>query len=68
MILLLPENYRRLLDEAMLVESFSVKDFSRRLGAVRGLWCGVLIKIREETGLTAELISKFYVGKVLHQA
>jgi hypothetical protein len=64
----LPENYRRLVDEALLVKSFSVKDFSRRLGAVRGLWCGVLPRIREETGLTAELISKYYVEKVLHQA
>jgi hypothetical protein len=64
----LPENYRRLLGEAMLVKSFSVKDFSRRLGAVRELWCGILPKIREETGLTTELISKYYVEKVLHQS
>jgi predicted nucleotidyltransferase len=64
----LPEGYRRLLGEALLVKSFSVKDFRRRLGAVRELWCGVLPKIREETGLTAELISKYYVEKVLHQA
>jgi predicted nucleotidyltransferase len=64
----LPENYRRLLGEAMLVKSFSVKDFNRRLRAVRELWCGVLPKIREETGLTTELISKYYVEKVLHQA
>ena len=65
---LLPENYRRLLGEAMLVKSFSVKDFNRRLGAVRELWCGILPKIREETGLTTELISKYYVEKMLHQA
>jgi len=64
----LPENYGRLFGEAMLVKSFSVKDFSRRLGAVRELWCGILPKIREETGLTTELISKYYVEKVLHQA
>jgi predicted nucleotidyltransferase len=63
----LPENYKRLLGEAMLVKSFSVKDFRRRLGAVRELWYGVLPKIREETGLTTELISKYYVEKVLHQ-
>ena len=63
----LPENYKRLLGEAMLVKSFSVKDFRRRLGAVRELWCGILPKIREETGLTTELISKYYVEKVLHQ-
>jgi hypothetical protein len=64
----LPENCIRLLGEAMLVKSFSVKDFSRRLRAVRELWCGILPKIREETGLTTELISKYYVEKVLHQA
>jgi len=64
----LPENYKRLLGEAMLVKSFSVKDFNRRLGPVRELWCGILPKIREETGLTTELISKCYVEKVLHQA
>ena len=64
----LPENCERLLGEAMLVKSFSAKDFNRRLRAVRELWCGVLPKIREETGLTTELISKYYVEKVLHQA
>jgi predicted nucleotidyltransferase len=64
----LPGNYKRLLGEALLVKSFSVKDFKRRLGAVRELWCGILPKIREETGLTTELISKYYVEKVLHQA
>jgi predicted nucleotidyltransferase len=63
----LPENYERLLGEAMLVKSFSVKDFNQRLGAVRELWCGLLPKIREETGLTIELVSKYYVEKVLHQ-
>ena len=63
----LPENYKRLLGEAMLLKSFSVKDFNRRLRAVRELWCGILPKIREETGLTTELISKYYVKKVLHQ-
>lgn len=64
----LPENYSRLLCEAMIVKSFSVEEFNRRLRAVRELWCGLLPKIKEETGLTAELISKYYVEKVLHQA
>ncbi len=63
----LPVGYKRLVGEALLVKSFSVKDFKRRLGAVRELWCGLLPKIREETGLTTELISKYYVEKVLHQ-
>jgi len=63
----LPENHRRFLGEAMLVKSFSVKEFRRRLEAIRKLWCEMLPKIREETGLTTELISKYYVEKVLHQ-
>jgi len=63
----LPKNYRELLGEAMLVKSFSAEDFGRRLKAIRKLWGEVLPKIREETGLTTELISKYYVEKVLHQ-
>jgi predicted nucleotidyltransferase len=63
----LPADYKRLISEALLVESFSVKDFRRRLEATRRLWCGILPRIREETGLTTELISKYYVEKVLHQ-
>jgi predicted nucleotidyltransferase len=64
----LPESYKRLLGEALLVKSFSVEDFGRRLEAIRRLWRGILPKIREETGLTTELITKYYVEKVLHQA
>jgi predicted nucleotidyltransferase len=64
----LPEGYGRLVGEALLVKSFSAKDFGRRLGAIRKLWRGLLPKIEEETGLTTELISKYYVEKVLHQS
>jgi predicted nucleotidyltransferase len=64
----LPENYKQLISEAMLAKSFSVKDLNRRLMAIRKLWYGTLSKIKEETGLTTELISKYYVEKVLHQA
>jgi predicted nucleotidyltransferase len=64
----LPESYKRLLGEAMLLKSFSAKDFRRKLGAIRELWCGILPRIREETGLTSELISKCYVEKMLHQS
>jgi hypothetical protein len=63
----LPENYRGLLGEAMLVKSFSKKEFNRRLGALRELWSGILPKIKKETGLTPSLISKYYVEKILHQ-
>jgi predicted nucleotidyltransferase len=64
----LPEGYERLVGEALLVKSFSVKDFMRRLEAIRKVWCELLPKIREETGLTTELITKYYVEKVLHQS
>jgi len=64
----LPEGYKRLLGEALLVKSFSVKDFMRRLEAIRKLWRQMLPKIREETELTTELITKYYVEKVLHQS
>jgi hypothetical protein len=63
----LSKNYRRLLGEAMLVKSFSKKEFNRRLGALRELWSEILPKIKEETGLTTELIAKNYTEKILHQ-
>jgi predicted nucleotidyltransferase len=63
----LPEGYKRLVGEALLAKNFSAKDFRRRLEAIRKLWCGILPKIKEKTGLTTELISKYYVEKVLHQ-
>jgi predicted nucleotidyltransferase len=63
----LPENYKKLVGEAMLVKSFSVRDFSQRLKVIRKLWNTTLPKAKEETGLTTELISRYYVEKVLHQ-
>jgi predicted nucleotidyltransferase len=63
----LPKGYKRLIKEAMRVEEFSVKDFERRLLAVRSLWREILPKIKEETGLTTEKVTKYYVEKVLHQ-
>jgi hypothetical protein len=52
----------------MKIEEFSVKDFERRLLAMRALWREILPKIEEETGLTTEKISKYYVEKVLNQS
>ncbi|MEM3697389.1 MAG: hypothetical protein QXQ94_07825 [Candidatus Bathyarchaeia archaeon] len=63
----LPKGYKRFIKEVMRVEEFSVKDFERRLMAVRALWREILPKIKEETGLTPEKITKYYVEKVLHQ-
>ncbi|MDH5483560.1 MAG: nucleotidyltransferase domain-containing protein [Candidatus Bathyarchaeota archaeon] len=63
----LPENYETLIKEAMTVRNFSVKDLSRRMKAIQKMWHETMTKIEEETGLTTNLISKYYVEKALHQ-
>jgi hypothetical protein len=63
----LPKGYEKLVEEAMLVKSLSAQDLERRLLALRETWSQVLSKIREETGLTPDSMSKLFVEKVLHQ-
>jgi len=63
----LPKGYSRLIEQAMITRSFSVKEFNRRLTAVRQLWREVLPKIEDETGFTLEQITQYFVEKVLHQ-
>lgn len=63
----LPKNYKVLVKEAVKVGNFSVTELSRRMEALRKMWREILLKIEEETGLTVELISRYYIEKVLHQ-
>lgn len=63
----LPSSYEKLISEALMVKSLSKPDLDRRQRATRELWRQILPKIREETGLTPELISKQYVKHVLRQ-
>jgi len=63
----LPEDYRELLKETMSTKNFSVKDLNRRLKAIRKLWLKIMFRIEDETGLTSEQISKYYVHKILRQ-
>jgi len=63
----LPEDYEELVKEAMIINNFSVREFNRRLKAIRKIWYQIIPKIRDETGLTTEQISKCYVEKVLRQ-
>jgi predicted nucleotidyltransferase len=63
----LPLDYVRLLREAMIIKELSTRDFKRRLKALRKMWHHIVPKIKEETGLTADQISKYYVEKILHQ-
>lgn len=62
----LPENYRKLMKEAMISKDLSIMEFDRRLKAVKDLWRETAPKIEKETGLTPERISKYYVAKILH--
>lgn len=63
----LPKDYKQLLTEAMTVQEMSKNDFERRLNALRKMWRGIVPKIEGTTGLTFDLVSKYYVEKVLHQ-
>jgi len=63
----LPPSYERLVGDALTVKSLSKRDLNRRLKATRELWLEILPKIKEETGLTPESISKEYVKHVLRQ-
>jgi predicted nucleotidyltransferase len=63
----LPTDYRRLVEEAMIVKSLSIKDFSRRLEVIQKLWNNMLPKIKDVTGMEREQLSKCYVEKILRQ-
>jgi predicted nucleotidyltransferase len=63
----LPTDYKKLLKKALTIMGFSKHDLNRRMKALKQIWRETLPKIREETGLTPDLISKYYVEKVLHQ-
>jgi predicted nucleotidyltransferase len=63
----LPKGYKKLIKEALKIKEISIKDFERRLSAIKAMWHEILPKIKETTGLTTEEISKYYVEKVLKQ-
>jgi len=62
-----PMNYKKLIKEAMIMRSFSARDFNRRLKTIREIWHKIVPKIEDETGLTPDQISKYYVEKILRQ-
>jgi len=63
----LPDGYKDIVQEVMVVRSFSKGDLDRRLNAARQLWSRVLPKIEEETRITLEELHGYYVQNVLHQ-
>ncbi len=63
----LPHDYKDLVQEAMIVSSFSKGDLDRRLNAVRQLWRRTLSKVKKETRMALEQIHAYYVQNILHQ-
>jgi len=63
----LPDGYRTLIKEAMTSGTLSKNDFHRRLKAIRKMWIRVIPKIEDETGLTEDQMSKYYLERILHQ-
>lgn len=61
----LPKDYRRLIRDAMKTSEFSVEDLNLRLEAMRKLWQWTLPKIEDETGLTLDKLSAYFVEKIL---
>lgn len=60
----LPDNYRKLVEEALAVKSLSVSDLKRRLKTLRKMWHEILLAVKSVTGLTPESISKEYLKKM----
>jgi len=60
-----PKSYQKLIKDAMKIQSFSIEDFNLRLKAIRKTWHSILPKIENETGLTMDQLSKYYVEKIL---
>ena len=60
-------DYKNLMKEAMNIKSFSVKDFDRRMRAVRKIWYFIVPKIEGEIKLTMTQLSQYYVKKILNQ-
>ncbi len=63
---LLPKGFKKLLEEALHIKSFSAKDLNRRLKAVRNLWLKTTRKIGMETGLTPKQMHEYYVHNISH--
>jgi len=61
----LPKGYKGLVEDAMRIRSYSLKDFNLRLQALRKMWKSILPKIEAETGLTVDQVSRYYVKKIL---
>jgi len=63
----LPDSYRKLIEQAMNAKRLSLTEIKRRLEAIREMWHKILPKLEEETGMTQDQLSKYYVTEILGQ-
>jgi len=61
-----PEDFREVLKETLYTKSFSVKELNRRLKAIRTLWLKIMLKIKNEIGLTPKQTQEHYDHKIPH--
>jgi predicted nucleotidyltransferase len=61
----LPKDYKSLIENAMRIRSYSLGGFNLRLQALRKMWNSILPRIKAETGLTMDQVSRYYVKKIL---
>jgi predicted nucleotidyltransferase len=62
-----PDSYRKLIEQAMNAKRPSLTEIKRRLEATREMWHKILPKLEEETGMTQDQLSKYYVTEILGQ-
>jgi len=60
-----PRNYKEIITDTMKIKSFSIRDFNRRLTAIRKMWHGIVPKIEDETGRSMDQLSRFFVERIL---
>jgi len=64
----LPESYRKPIEQAMNAKTLSLTEIKRRLEVIREMWRKILPKLEEETGMTQDQLSKYYVKEILGQS
>jgi len=60
-----PKNYKRFIKAAMRTKTFSEEDLNLRLKALRKIWQSTTPAIEQQTGLTLDELSKYFVERVL---
>lgn len=63
----LPEGFKKDMEEALKVESFSLKELRRRLKAIRVMWSKIVPIVKDETNLTIAQLHTYFIKNILQQ-